>query len=165
MHSHAPDSSYGLICGPVLNVENQCERVLRTLPRWFGVESSLLEYARNTRHMTTFVAELDGEVVAFISLQRHFPVAWEVNCIAVSDAHRGRGFGKRLHEKAEKWLVSQCATVLQVKTLAETHPSLEYAQTRAFYEAIGYKALEVFPTLWAPHLPVLQLVKVLAHRP
>ena len=151
------------IHGPVLNVESQCERVLRTLPRWFGIEKSLLEYARNTRAMTTFVAELEGEVVAFISLQQHFSSAWEVNCIAVDATHRCLGLGKRLHEKAESWLVSQRATLLQVKTLAETHPSSEYAQTRAFYNAIGYKALEVFPALWAPHLPVVQLVKVLVN--
>ena len=53
----------------------------------------------------------------------------------------------------------------QVKTLAASHPSPEYAQTRAFYEALGYVPLEVFPTLWAAHLPVLQLVKALGGLP
>jgi GNAT superfamily N-acetyltransferase len=153
-----------IICGPVFNVEKQCERVLRTLPGWFGVEDSLLEYARNTNHLTTFVAKAAGGVVAYISLQQHFRAAWEVNCIAVDAAHRGQGLGKRLHERAEDWLKVQGAGLVQVKTLAASHPSPEYAQTRAFYEAIGYHALEVFPTLWAPRLPVLQLVKVLANR-
>lgn len=37
----------------------------------------------------------------------------------------------------------------------------EYAETRAFYRARGYTPLEVFPTLWSPRNPALQLVKVL----
>lgn len=53
--------------------------------------------------------------------------------------------------------------MLQVKTLAASHPSHEYALTRLFYERIGYVSLEVFPELWAPHLPVLQMVKFIGH--
>ena len=40
-------------------------------------------------------------------------------------------------------------------------PSPEYAETRGFYAKIGYLPLEVFPELWGPRLPVLQLVKTL----
>lgn len=29
-------------------MSDPCERVLRTLPRWFGIESSLVQYARDT---------------------------------------------------------------------------------------------------------------------
>lgn len=32
-----------------------------------------------------------------------------------------------------------------------------------FYFAAGFRPLEVFPALWAPHLPVLLMVKVLEH--
>ena len=63
--------------------------------------------------------------------------------------------------RAEEWLKYQGARTLQVKTLAESHPSPEYAQTRKFYESVGYIPIEVFPTLWGIGLPVLQLVKVL----
>ncbi len=49
--------------------------------------------------------------------------------------------------------------LLQVKTLAAAHPSPEYAETRAFYRAMGYAELEVFAQLWGPGLPVLQWVK------
>lgn len=38
-------------------------------------------------------------------------------------------------------------------------PSPEYAETRRFYASVGYTALEMFPELWGPRLPVLQLVK------
>ena len=149
------------IDGPLTGIQSACERVLRTLPRWFGIEESLLEYAQNTGHLPTFVAKDKEAIVGFLSLQQHFAQSWEVNCVAVDLAYRGQGLGRRLQEAAEAWLVSSGATVVQVKTLAASHPSTAYAETRKFYEALGYVPLEVFPTLWEAHLPVLQLVKPL----
>jgi hypothetical protein len=63
--------------GPTNGVASACERVLRTLPKWFGIEESLLAYARNTDRLSTFVAEDGGRVIGFISLEQHFPHAWE----------------------------------------------------------------------------------------
>jgi GNAT superfamily N-acetyltransferase len=147
--------------GPLTGVEVACERVLRTLPSWFGREESLLEYAHNTARLPTFVVK-DGEtIVGFLSLQERFPEAWEVNCVAIDAAYRSQGWGRRLQECVESWLISRGAALLQVKTLAQSHPSTAYAETREFYLSLGYKPVEVFPTLWAIDLPVLQLIKVL----
>ncbi|WP_396435695.1 GNAT family N-acetyltransferase [Limnohabitans sp.] len=150
------------IDGPLTGIEDECERVLRTLPDWFGIEESLLEYANATLHMPTFVIRQKEQVIGFLSLKEHFRNSWEVNCIAVDIGYRGQGLGKKLHKQAELWLASNGATTLQVKTLASSHPSKAYAQTREFYCSLGYQPIEVFPALWAAHLPVLQLVKVLA---
>ena len=153
-----------LIRGPVTGVEAQCERVLRTVPAWFGIEESLLEYASNTAILPTFVAEDGGQIIGFLSLRQHLPAAWEVDCIAVEGTRRNGGIGRALHARVEDWLGAQGAQFLQVKTLADSHPSAAYAETRKFYEKIGYHPLEVFPTLWAAHLPVLLLIKVLKLR-
>jgi GNAT superfamily N-acetyltransferase len=83
--------------------------------------------------------------------------------MAVEAGQRGRGVGCLLHQHVEAWLRDQGAQVLQVKTLAASHPSPQYAQTRKFYLAMGYTEMEVFPTLWSPSLPVLQLVKSLGN--
>jgi len=149
------------IVGPATAIESQCERVLRSLPQWFGIESSLLEYVEATKRLPTFIAAEGSEVVAFVSLERHFAQAWEIHCIAVHASARGNGIGRSLLVHAEAWIREQGAKVLQVKTLAATHPSESYAQTRRFYEAMGFVPIEVFPDLWAPHLPVLQMAKVL----
>lgn len=148
--------------GPVADVAADCERVLRTLPRWFGIESALLEYVQDTARHPTFVARVDGRIVAFLTTRRHFDAAWEVHCLAVEAARRGQGLGRALHAFVEDWLRTQGARFVQVKTMSEASGSAEYAQTRAFYARIGYLPLEEFPTLWGPRLPVLQLVKVLA---
>lgn len=149
--------------GPVVGIENEAERILRTLPAWFGDEASLRQYAANTGHLFTFVAEDAGKPLAFVSLRKHFSQSWEIDCIAVTASSRMTGVGRLLHSHVERWLRDQGATLLQVKTLAESHPSAEYAQTRKFYTRLGYRPLEVFPDLWAPHLPVLVMVKELVH--
>jgi len=148
--------------GPLTGLQVECERVLRTLPRWFDIEDSLLEYARNTEHLPTFAVNGAQGLVGFMSVQQHFESSWEVHCIAIAMHHRGQGLGKELHRHAEDWLVSKGASILQVKTLDTSHPSPEYAETRKFYQALSYQAVEVFPTLWGEGLPVLQLVKWLS---
>ena len=52
-------------------------------------------------------------------------------------------------------------SLLQVKTVAATSTSKAYAETRGFYDRLGFQALEVFPLLWAPQNPCLLLVKQL----
>jgi GNAT superfamily N-acetyltransferase len=148
--------------GPVSGVSEHCERILRSLPGWFGIESSLLQYVRDTEALPTFVARDGGDVVGFLTLREHFSEAWEVHCIAVAASYRRRGIGRALHAHTEHWLSTRDVRVLQVKTMAATVPSAEYAETRRFYGSIGYVPLEVFPALWGPRFPVLQLIKALA---
>ena len=149
------------ITGPTPSPEAHVERILRSLPQWFGIEASLREYVADSRRFPTFLAEAP-EPIGFLTARQHFAGSWEVHCVAVHAAHRGQGVGRHMHQAVERWLQGQGAQVLQVKTLAAEHPSPEYAETRRFYEAMGYVPLEVFPTLWGPRLPVLQLVKRLS---
>jgi GNAT superfamily N-acetyltransferase len=121
----------------------------------------LLEYAQDAERYSTLVAIYDGGVVAFITLHEHFPSTWEVHCIAVEAQYRNQGVGRMLQAAAESWLIEKGVRLLQVKTLAPSFASAEYAETREFYRTAGYIPVEVFPELWEVGLPVLQLVKVL----
>lgn len=145
--------------GPVAGVSQDCERVLRSLPAWFGDESSLLEYVNDCERYPTFVARGPESINAFVTVREHFPESWEIHCIAVQAVSRNQGLGRALLSHAEAWLAHRGVRFLQVKTLAASHPSAEYAETRNFYVRSGYLPLEVFPILWAKHLPVLQLAK------
>lgn len=131
------------------------------MPRWFGIESALRQYAQDTQKLPTFWAAERGLAIAFMTLRQHFRASWEVHCMAVQADARARGVGRQLHRHVEHWLLAQGARHLQVKTVAAVHPSPEYAETRSFYKALGYEELEVFPDLWRPGLPVLQLIKAL----
>jgi len=149
------------IIGPALNERAQCEAVLRSLPMWFGIEPALVMYADDTVRLPTFAAVEGSEIQGFISLRQHFPQAWEVHCLAVRAEARNHGIGKALLAHAEGWLSKQGVSLLQVKTVAATSASKEYAQTREFYAHVGFQPLEVFPELWSPRNPCLQLVKLL----
>jgi GNAT superfamily N-acetyltransferase len=150
-----------IVC-PSLQREAECVSVLHSLPRWFGIEDSLLMYVRDSTMLPTFATERDGQVIGFITLQEHFPVSWEVHCIAIAAEARNQGLGSLLLAHAESWLHSRGVRFLQIKTIAESSPSPEYAESRKFYAARGYLPLEVFPTLWHPRNPALQLVKSLS---
>lgn len=149
------------ILGPSLQRQSECEAVLRSLPKWFGIEESLMEYVADTGQKPTFAIESDGKVVAFLSLHEHFPESWEVHCIAVHADFRGKGQGSHLLAHAEDWLRGRGAKLLQIKTIAETKNDPYYAETRAFYLAKGYTPVEVFTTIWQPWNPALQLIKIL----
>ena len=41
-----------------------CERILRTSPRWFGNEASLLGYVRESTRLPTFLTQQAGSPVA-----------------------------------------------------------------------------------------------------
>ncbi len=52
-------------------------------------------------------------------------------------------------------------TYLTVKTLSSTHPDPDYAETRAFYAAMGFVPLMELPDLWDPGNPCLVMLKKL----
>jgi len=149
------------IVGPNSSYSTACEAVLRSLPDWFGIESALTAYARNTSRFPTFVVLENDSVVGFVSLQKHFDTSWEIACAAVQNDARHRGIGTTLFDHAESWLSAQGATVLQVKTLAATSPNPFYAETRAFYERRGFVSLEILDAFWSSENPCLMMVKTL----
>ena len=151
------------IIGPDLQRADECEAVLRSLPRWFGIEHALLMYARDSASMPSFGMVHDDQVMGFITLREHFPEAWDIHCIAIHAHVRNQGQGTRLLRHAEAWLIERGVRFLQVKTVAATSKSEAYAQTREFYARRGFTPVEIFPTLWDAHNPALQCIKVLNH--
>lgn len=137
-----------------------CEATLRALPEWFGIESALLDYARDTRALPTWIAERDGAAVGFITIRIHNPLAAEIHCMAVRPEHHRAGVGRAMVRLVEKHCRSLGAQLLQVKTLGPSRPDAYYAQTRRFYESMGFTPLEEIKGLW-PGNPCLILVKTL----
>jgi GNAT superfamily N-acetyltransferase len=139
----------------------ECERVLRSLPAWFGIEGAILQYAADAETYQTFVAREASGLVAFTTVRQHYEHSFEVHCMAVRASHRRHGLGLAMLEAAENWARSQGGKFMQVKTLSPGHPSPQYAETRAFYIKAGYLPLEEFPLLWSKSNPCLQLIKAL----
>jgi GNAT superfamily N-acetyltransferase len=149
------------LVGPDIQREGECEAVLRSLPDWFGIEESLMAYARDSGRLPTFAVEAPSGLAGFLTLRQHFPQSWEIHCLAIAADRRNGGLGTRLLARAESWLAERGARFLQVKTIAATSPNVPYAQTREFYGRRGFVPLEVFPLLWDPRNPALLFVKSL----
>jgi coenzyme F420-0:L-glutamate ligase/coenzyme F420-1:gamma-L-glutamate ligase len=130
--------------------------VLRDLPEWFGIEEATRAYIEGVATLTTF-AGAEGD--AFLSLKVHAPRAAEIWVMGVRRSLHRRGIGRELVGAAEAWCAVNGIEYLQVKTLAHTKADANYERTRAFYDAVGFTALEVFPDLWDPRNPALQLIK------
>ena len=142
-----------------------CERILRALPEWFGIEESNRAYIRDLDTLPSYVAIADGEVVGFLSLKHHFPAKSEIYVLAVERSLHRQGVGRALVERAEAGLRAAGVALLQVKTLGPSHPDDAYRKTREFYAALGFLALEETTALWGPDNPSLIMVKVLGGRP
>ena len=148
------------IAGPDLGQAAECEPILRALPDWFGIEEAIVYYVVEIEHLPTFRAlDATGTTLGFMSVKRHSPYAAELYVLGVRrQAHR-QGIGRGMLAAAEEWLCDQGVEYLQVKTLSAAHSDLNYARTRLFYEAVGFRALEEMPELWDPSNPCLIMVK------
>jgi GNAT superfamily N-acetyltransferase len=144
---------------PCLGEAAVCEPILRSLPDWFGIEEAIVHYTAEIDHLPTFLARESDRVLGFLSLKQHNPFSAEVYVMAVrQEAHR-RGIGRALLDHAQEWLKGQGYEFLQVKTLGPSHCDQNYARTRAFYLAAGFRPLEEFGQLWDDRNPCLIMVK------
>jgi len=138
---------------------NIVQEVLADLPDWFDLPDSTTEYVNAARDLPLWVARDEKTVVGFIDLATTSTAAAEVQCMGIKRAYHHQGIGRQLMTE----LITnarQTATYLQVKTVAPGHYTT-YDQTNAFYLAMGFEPLEVFPTLWDAWNPCLILIQKL----
>jgi len=132
---------------------------VRALPAWFGIEEGIAEARGYLETQEGFVAEVDGRVAGFLTFASAFLESVEITWMAVSPEHHRRGIGRALTEAVVAEARARGASLLLVKTLAAAHPSPEYARTRAFYAAVGFRRLTVLPDHWGPANPCLLMVR------
>lgn len=137
---------------------SHCDAINRSLPDWFGLEEGLAEAEDYLRDHNGLVAERDGEVFGYLTYTSLFPESTEISWMAVSKHYHRCGIGRALINALQNRLPP--GSLLSVKTLADSHPSAEYAITRQFYVAVGFRPQMIFPELWDPHNPCLLMVKI-----
>ena len=136
-----------------------CRRLVEELPDWFGIPEAVDELVDKADRAMAVVAIVGGLEVGLLTLIRHTEFAAEIEVMAVAPAHHRQGIGRAMLDRAERSMAQDGVEYLQVKTLADTVEHEPYERTRAFYAACGFRALQVFPDLWDPENPALQLVK------
>jgi GNAT superfamily N-acetyltransferase len=138
-----------------------CRSILDQLPQWFGLPQSNADYARLADEGPAWLAVEDGEVVGVMLLKPHFERTVEIYLLAVVPARHRAGVGRALVAQAEVWARGRGATFLTVKTRGPSKPYEPYERTRAFYQAMGFIALEEFTELWDPQNPALMMAKTI----
>jgi GNAT superfamily N-acetyltransferase len=149
------------VTGPHAGQGALCEELLRALPDWFGIEEAIVGYRRAVDGLPAFVAEVDGHQDGLLAVRPTSACALEVHVLAVRPESHRRGLGRALVERAAAYARAEGFTLLHVKTLGPEVEDAGYAATRAFYDALGFKPLEVRPEVWGPENPCLLMVRPL----
>jgi ribosomal protein S18 acetylase RimI-like enzyme len=139
----------------VLDDAEACDAIIAGLPDWFGVERGVADCAEAVRSQPGLAAVGDGEVVGFVTWQRGDDTA-EITWMAVRADRRRTGAGRALVDELLARLRTAGVRELVVKTLSSRHPDPGYAQTRAFYAAMGFVTVRELD-IWGPDNPAVQL--------
>jgi GNAT superfamily N-acetyltransferase len=140
------------------------EGILRALPEWFGIESSIIEYRQDIEQLPTWFCVLPGgEIVGFVALNYHNLFTAEIHVIGVRPQFHGKGIGRALVKRAESVAAERSIEYLEVKTLGPSRPNRSYAGTREFYFRMGFRPIEEISSVW-PGYPCLIMVKKIGSR-
>ena len=131
--------------------------ILRDLPEWFGIPESTRAYIEGAKDLQVWAAYQEGDLLGFVSLSYSSEDCAEIDCLGVKKSFQGQGIGRELITTIEREAVKQ-VDYLQVKTVAEGS-NKDYDRTIVFYRSLGFKKLEIFPSLWDPQNPCQILIK------
>lgn len=126
--------------------------ILEALPEWFGIAEAREDYILKSAD-ETMVASFDQDAPnGFLCLKETGKDTVELAVMGVRKEYHRKGIGTGLFEAAKEIAVEKGYSFLQVKTV-QMGKYEEYDRTNRFYQSLGFKEFEVFPTLWDAHNP------------
>ena len=138
-----------------------CDAIVAGLPDWFGDPLGLVECAEAVRSQRGFVSVgKGGDVAGFLTWIDQDPATVEITWMAVRADSRRAGIGRELIETLFRSARGKGARFVLVKTLSDAHPDERYAQTRAFYRAMGFEPVSELD-IWGPRNPAQLLMRLL----
>lgn len=135
-----------------------CRSILEALPEWFGIQEARESYIRQADTQPMLACIDGGQPVGMLTMIHQSRMNLEIAVMGVLPSHHRQGVGTALIRSAKIYATEHGAKMLSVKTVADSSPNPRYAQTRAFYRAMGFELFEVFPDLWDEHNPCALLV-------
>lgn len=121
--------------------------ILESLPDWFGIPEATEEYIADSNGKPFFCA-YDGEMpVGFLYLKETGRHTVELAVVGVLKEYHRQGVGRKLFAEAKNEAKRLGYSFIQVKTVQMGRYDI-YDDTNRFYLSLGFKELEVFPTLW-----------------
>ncbi len=121
--------------------------ILESLPDWFGIPEATEEYIADSKGRPFFCA-CDGDTpIGFLYLKETGRHTVELAVIGVQQDYHRQGIGRELFGWAIREAKRLGYSFIQVKTVQMGRYDI-YDDTNRFYISLGFKELEVFPTLW-----------------
>ena len=127
-------------------------RVLEALTDWFGISEAREEYIEKSAGQLFFAAIKDAAPIGFLYLKESGKDTVELYVMGVLKEYHRHGVGRKLFEAAKTSALASGYSFIQVKTVQMGRYE-EYDRTNRFYQRMGFKEFEVFPTLWDEQNP------------
>ena len=127
--------------------EKISREILNNLPEWFGMPESTEEYITDSQDKPFIACFMDNEAVGFVVLNSTSVDCADIFVMGIKKNYHRMGIGTKINDAYEKLAKKLGYTYTQVKTVQTGHYK-EYDITNNFYKSVGYRELEVFPTLW-----------------
>ena len=121
--------------------------ILEALPDWFGIPESTEEYIVDSKGRPFFCAYSDDVPIGFLYLKETGRHTVELAVMGVLKQYHRQGIGRKLFAEAKIEAKRIGYSFIQVKTVQMGRYGI-YDDTNRFYLSLGFKELEVFPTLW-----------------
>ncbi len=121
--------------------------VLEALPDWFGIPEATEAYISDSKGQPFFCAFEQEKPVGFLYLKETGRHTVELAVMGVLPAYHRKGIGKALFCAAKQEAKRRGYAFMQVKTVQMGRYKI-YDDTNRFYLSLGFRELEVFPTLW-----------------
>lgn len=122
----------------------KCAAILDSLSEWFGDAAAVSAYLNDLPGLETYLAKRDSDIVGFAAVKRNDPHIAEIHVMGVAREERRRGVGRALINRMVEDLARSGTKTLRVETLGPSAADAAYAETRAFYEAMGFVPLREF---------------------
>lgn len=117
-------------------------KIASVLTDWFDKDALSRAIPADLNFHRTLVAEIDDEVVGFVTYTSHEGNVF-IGWLGVDQKLHRNGIGTKLIETLEKELAKNGIAKLEVETLSETINHPPYIPTRAFYEKMGFEKGEL----------------------
>ena len=127
--------------------EQIARTILESLQDWFGIPEATEEYITASKGNPFFCAYDKDIPVGFLYLKETGQHTVELAVMGVLRTHHRKGIGKSLFAEARNKAKRLGYSFIQVKTVQMGRYDI-YDDTNRFYISLGFKELEVFPTLW-----------------
>lgn len=137
-------------------------KILGALPEWFGLPESTKAYIDGCGDKPFWAAFAENKPVGFITLKETSLATAEVFVMGVLPEYHRAGVGRELYGAFEFYARGNGYSYVQVKTVQMgRYPS--YDKTNCFYQAMGFRELECFPSLWDEWNPCQIYVKYIGN--